>query len=158
MINLRGGKKTVMDDVQDVVIGLLLWDHRILLTQRHPSAIPEWSNAYQLPGGKVEPGETPEEGLVREWNEELSADINVGDLVWVSEVQHVTGYSKPFRLMAYVVSLRPTSGLRLTPAGGQALLWEPLDQARSRTDALPSTQPAIDAYLQWLREGDSGRA
>ena len=42
--------------------------------------------AFAFPGGHVAFGETNEETLVREFKEELGADIRVGDLKWVAEV------------------------------------------------------------------------
>ncbi|MFC3575839.1 (deoxy)nucleoside triphosphate pyrophosphohydrolase [Streptomyces yaanensis] len=52
-----------------VVGGALLSGGRLLATRR--SAPPELAGRWELPGGKVEPGETPERALVRELREEL---------------------------------------------------------------------------------------
>jgi 8-oxo-dGTP diphosphatase len=53
-----------------VVVGAaLLGGGRLLAARR--SAPPELAGRWELPGGKVEPGETPENALVRELREEL---------------------------------------------------------------------------------------
>ncbi|GAA3855848.1 (deoxy)nucleoside triphosphate pyrophosphohydrolase [Streptomyces lacrimifluminis] len=56
-----------------VVVGAaLLRDGRLLAARR--SAPPELAGRWELPGGKVEPGEAPEAALVRELREELGVD------------------------------------------------------------------------------------
>ena len=60
--------------------GILLKDGKILI-QRGVN-----DTEFALPGGHVAWGETSAETLVREYKEELGADISVNKLVWVEEV------------------------------------------------------------------------
>ena len=63
-----------------VVAGLVVDDAgNVLITRRR--ADQPMGGAWEFPGGKLEPGESPIDGLVRELREELGARVTVG-AVW----------------------------------------------------------------------------
>lgn len=55
------------------VAGILLDEGRVLLTQRAEGQ--SFPRMWEFPGGKVEPGESPEEALIREFHEEVGITI-----------------------------------------------------------------------------------
>ena len=59
-----------------VVVGAaIVRDGRVLAARR--TSPPEAAGRWELPGGKVEPGESPDEALVREVAEELGCTVEV---------------------------------------------------------------------------------
>ena len=48
----------------------------------------EFKGQWEFPGGKVEPGETPQQALMREIQEELAAKIRVGNLITTIEYDY----------------------------------------------------------------------
>jgi 8-oxo-dGTP diphosphatase len=59
-----------------VVAGALIADAKLLVAQRNRP--PELAGLWELPGGKVAPGETDEQALARELHEELGVGVTVG--------------------------------------------------------------------------------
>ena len=58
---------------------------KIFATQR---GYGDYKDGWEFPGGKVEPGETPEDAIVREIKEELDTDINVEDYIGTVEYDY----------------------------------------------------------------------
>ena len=59
-----------------VVAAVVERDGKIMLCQRRPDV--HNGLKWEFPGGKIEPGETPEAALARELREELAVDATVG--------------------------------------------------------------------------------
>lgn len=61
-----------------VVAAIIIDGEKVFATQR---GYGEFKDGWEFPGGKIEPGETPQEALVREIREELDTEIEVGELL-----------------------------------------------------------------------------
>ena len=67
-----------------VTAAIIIEDGRVLVAQRPPGG--RHPGEWEFPGGKVEPGETPEQCLARELSEELGVTVEVGKAM--SSVRH----------------------------------------------------------------------
>ncbi len=106
-----------------VVAGVIERQGRILIAQRgaqghHPLK-------WEFPGGKVEPGETPEQAVIRELEEELAIEARIAGEIMRYEYQY-TGRS-PILLIFY----------RVTDFSGEPrnlqfaeIRWEPVERLR----------------------------
>ncbi len=68
-----------------VVAAIIRKEGRILATQRGSG---EFAGGWEFPGGKIEPGESKEEALIREIKEELDLDIKVEEFVYRVEYDY----------------------------------------------------------------------
>ena len=117
-------------------------DGRILLAQR-----PEGKNLaglWEFPGGKVEPGETPEETLVRELHEELGITTKVPCLAPLTFASHTY---EDFHLLMPLYVCRRFEGI---PVGkeGQAIKW--VRPANLRDYPMPPADEPLIPFLQDL--------
>ena len=68
-----------------VVAAIIVDDDQIFVTQR---GYGDWKDYWEFPGGKIEPGETPEAALHREILEELDTEIAVGERITTIEYDY----------------------------------------------------------------------
>ena len=83
---------------QIVVAGAVIAESRVLVAQRLRP--PDLAGRWELPGGKVAPGETEREALARELAEELGVEVAVGERLGDDVALNATT-----TLRAYQVSL-----------------------------------------------------
>lgn len=116
---------------------------RILLAQR-PEA-KSMAGLWEFPGGKVEPGETPEACLIRELHEELGIDIWQSCLAPLTFASH---HYEDFHLLMPLFACRKWDGV-VRSREGQKLAWV-------RTGDLcdypmpPADEPLISTLRDWL--------
>ena len=92
-------------------------DNRVLLAQR-PEGKP-LAGLWEFPGGKVEPGERPEETLIRELHEELGIVVKEACLAPLTFASHAYD---GFHLLMPLYICRRWDGF-VTAREGQALKW-----------------------------------
>jgi 8-oxo-dGTP diphosphatase len=124
-----------------LVVAAALFDAqgRILLAQRPEGK--QLAGLWEFPGGKLEPGETPEAALVRELAEELSITVNETSL----EPLTFASFTYPaFHLLMPLYGCRSWSG-SIRPREGQATAW--VEKTRLRDYPAP---PADIPLFDWL--------
>jgi 8-oxo-dGTP diphosphatase len=126
-----------------LVVAAALFDAkgRVLLAQR--PAGKSLAGLWEFPGGKLEPGETPEAALARELEEELSIKVNE------SQLQPMTfasfGYTD-FHLLMPLYGCETWTG-DLRPREGQAIAWVETSRLRDYP-APPADLPLFDWFAR----------
>ncbi|MEL7214585.1 MAG: 8-oxo-dGTP diphosphatase MutT [Pseudomonadota bacterium] len=132
-----------MKIVMVAAVALVDPDGRILIAQRPEGK--SMAGLWEFPGGKVEPGETPEACLIREMQEELGIDTHASCLAPLTFASHT--YDDWHLLMPLFVC-RKWEGL-VQGREGQALKWV---RARdlTRYEMPPADLPLIPILRDWL--------
>jgi 8-oxo-dGTP diphosphatase len=100
-----------------VACALIDADKRVLLAQR-PEDKP-MAGLWEFPGGKVEPGESPEQTLIRELHEELGITVSEPCLAPLTFASHAY---QTFHLLMPLYICRRWEGMVIAREG-QALAW-----------------------------------
>ena len=114
----------------EVVAAIIIRDGKVFATQR---GYGQWQGWWEFPGGKIESGERPEEALVREIQEELDAEIEVGDLLetveWDYPDFHLTMHCFLCSLLSDSFHLNEHEAAAwLTPEALHSVRWLPADE------------------------------
>lgn len=121
---------------------LLDADNRILLAQRPEGKA--MAGLWEFPGGKVEPGETPEETLLRELDEELGITTEATCLAPLTFASHAY---ETFHLLMPLYVCRQYKGIPM-PREGQTLKW--VRAADLRSWPMPPADEPLIPFLQEL--------
>jgi len=123
----------------NVVAAIIVRDGKILATQR---GYGEYKDGWEFPGGKIEPGELPEDALVREISEELDASIEVVD--YLTTVEH--DYSDfHLSMQCFFASLKDDSHLKLLEH--EASRWLSFDELDD-VDWLPADIKVVETLKE----------
>lgn len=114
----------------DVVGAVLVGDGLVLAAQRGPGM--SMAGMWEFPGGKIEPGETPEASLARELFEELGIRVEVGKHIVTTSHEYDFGIVNLSTYYCTLVSGTPTisehAEIRwVSPADLGKLEWAPAD-------------------------------
>ena len=114
----------------EVVAAIIRKGDKIFATQR---GYGDWKDWWEFPGGKMEPGETPEAALVREIREELSAEIRVDAFRHTVDYDypqfHLTMHCYLCSLASEALHLNEHEAARWLSAGTlRSVRWLPADE------------------------------
>lgn len=124
-------------------VALIDPEGRVLLAQRPEGK--SLAGLWEFPGGKVEPGESPEAALIRELREELGIETKASCLAPLTFASH--GY-ETFHLLMPLFACRRWEGIA-TAQEGQTLAWVRPERLRDYPMP-PADVPLIPILRDWL--------
>ncbi|CAM8670314.1 MutT NTP pyrophosphohydrolases including oxidative damage repair enzymes [Paracoccaceae bacterium] len=124
-------------------VALIDPDGRVLLAQRPEGK--SLAGLWEFPGGKVDPGETPEAGLIRELREELGIETKASCLAPLTFASH--SYDD-FHLLMPLFACRRWEGIA-SGREGQTLAWVRPEKLRDYPMP-PADIPLIPILRDWL--------
>lgn len=125
-----------------VVAGAIVKDGKVFAAQRGNKG--KTAFKFEFPGGKIEPGETPEQALARELREELSINVEVHELITaiIDEYEDVILHIDTYRCS--LISGEPTLSEHI------AMAWsnkEELDNLEFSPADKPTLEKIKSLYL-----------
>ena len=122
----------------EVTAAILNNNGRLLIAQRKETG--KLPNKWEFPGGKVEPGETPEECLKREMEEEFDIGVTIGEYLGESIYKYDHGSIK---LLAYRTTWIAGA---FTMKDHQAIEWIKIDELPNY-DFAPADKPFVEKLV-----------
>jgi 8-oxo-dGTP diphosphatase len=120
------------DGIAQLVVGaVIVHDQQVLLLKRPADDF--MGGIYELPSGKVDPGESLEEALVRETREETDLTVERLD-AYLGAFDYTSGGGRPSRQFTFAVTVVAPGPVALTEHDEHR--WHPLEQDAPVTDAV----------------------
>jgi len=133
---------------------VIIQNGRLLMVRHFDLTVRE--EYWCLPGGGVEPGESPEQAVIRELKEETGVDMRIIKRLGVDVFPEVSqGYNRAYTFLAGIVSGVPSLGYDPEYAGCaevflQEVSWRPIDRSLLLTLHRMFRQNGLD-YGSWSR-------
>jgi 8-oxo-dGTP diphosphatase len=124
-----------------VAVALVDADKRVLIAQRPEGK--QLAGLWEFPGGKLNPGERPEQALIRELKEELGIEVKEACLAPLTFASHAY---ETFHLLMPLYICRRWEGVP-RPLEGQKLAWARVNELRNYP--MP---PADEPLIPMLRD------
>lgn len=118
-----------------VTAAILIYGKKILIAQRREKD--RLAGKWEFPGGKIEPGERPEECLIREMKEEFGVNVTVTGFFGKNVYEYESG---TIELLAYYVNWH-SEKFKLNAHA--AIKWVPLSQL-DQFDFAPADVPFVE--------------
>ena len=123
-----------------LVAAIIIHENKIFATQR---GYGEFKDGWEFPGGKIEPGETPQEALVREIKEELDIEIEVKDFLETVEYDYPAFH---LSMDCFFCTIKSGEMVLKEHEAAKWLTEETLDSV----DWLPADQGLIEGIREYL--------
>ena len=124
-----------------VVAAIIIHENKIFATQR---GYGEFKDGWEFPGGKIEPGETPQEALVREIKEELDIEIEVKDFLETVEYDYPDFH---LSMACFFCSIRSGEMVLKEHEAAKWLTVETLDSV----DWLPADKGLVEGIREYMK-------
>ena len=121
-----------------VVAAIIEKDEKILIAQRLKG---EFAGLWEFPGGKIEEGETPEQALIREIEEEFDTELNIEKYLTTVEYQ----YDSCYLIMDCFICTIKSGDLILH----DHMAYRIIDPKENNIDWVPADVKVINSYKEY---------
>lgn len=121
-----------------VVIGIFLRNGSVLLGRRSPTE-KNFANYWEFPGGKIEVGETHEQALARELQEELGCELRTSRFLKTFETEYC---GRSMQLNYYLIELCSHDPGLMNRNAHSELQWHSIEEAL-QVNMLPANQQIL---------------